>query len=732
MSERTAGSAAVVDVEQTREALRQRGRSIVGVFGDTSLPGFGAVLRREGLSFYPGAALGLLLAGSTLPYLALTALTPEISRSLGIPIGTIAAARSLPLLAAAAASMPAAFLTHRRARRAVVCVSAGVASSVVTVAGGWVTSLLGVLAILCLTGLAVGTGNAVQPTLVVDSYPPEVRVRALSVYAAIGAAGGFVAAVSVWLLGDVGLTWRSLFICLGSASLLMAVLAVPLRDPGFGIWDTRPLRASVHEAHGEAAGDDAAPDEDVSLGFWESCRRVLLTPTNRRVFAAFTVLGVLTVPFVTFLAAFLEERWGVTAPGRETFFAAYAFAGVVALLAHARRGERLFRVSPARAIGAAGSLLAVAVLSIAAAAAVPAFAVMVACFLLAGAASALVLPLLIAALLSIVPGEMRPHAQGLVAALLAAGGLGGSLLLTGIQGQYGLRTVMIVLALLGLGDAFLLRRAAALVDADLDRMIGETLEDEELRRIERHGARLPMLACRGIDFSYGQLQVLFDVDFTVNDAEMVALLGVNGAGKSTLLKVVSGIGLPSRGSVRFRGRDITYLDAERRLRVGITQIPGGRAVFAPMTVVENLRTYGYTIGRDKAAVDRAIEHCFEAFPRLGERRNSLAGTLSGGEQQMLGLSKGLMLRPRLLLIDELSLGLAPVIVGQLLEMVRRINADGTAIVLVEQSVNIALNLVEHAYFMERGAMRFDGRAADLLARDDLLRAVFLRGIAATQ
>jgi ABC-type branched-subunit amino acid transport system ATPase component len=110
---------------------------------------------------------------------------------------------------------------------------------------------------------------------------------------------------------------------------------------------------------------------------------------------------------------------------------------------------------------------------------------------------------------------------------------------------------------------------------------------------------------------------------------------VNGAGKSTLLKVISGIGLPSRGSVRFRGRDITYLDAERRLRVGITQIPGGRAVFGPMTVVENLRSYGYTMGRDKQAVDRAIEHCFDAFPRLGERRNSLAGTLSGGEQQML-------------------------------------------------------------------------------------------------
>jgi len=291
---------------------------------------------------------------------------------------------------------------------------------------------------------------------------------------------------------------------------------------------------------------------------------------------------------------------------------------------------------------------------------------------------------------------------------------------------------MVAVAIPGVIGAAIISSAGRLIDSDLDRMIDEVLEDEEIRRLRSDGQRLPMLACRSVDFSYGQLQVLFDVDFTVDDGEMVALLGVNGAGKSTLLKVVSGIGLPTRGTVRYRGQEITYLDAERRLRLGITQIPGGRAVFGPMTVVENLRSYGYTMGRDRRAVDRAIDTCLDAFPRLAERRNSLAATLSGGEQQMLGLSKALVLRPRLLLIDELSLGLAPVVVGQLLDMVRRINADGTAVVLVEQSVNIALNLVEHAYFMEKGEMRFDGRADDLLARDDLLRAVFLQGAGAAQ
>jgi ABC-type branched-subunit amino acid transport system ATPase component len=194
---------------------------------------------------------------------------------------------------------------------------------------------------------------------------------------------------------------------------------------------------------------------------------------------------------------------------------------------------------------------------------------------------------------------------------------------------------------------------------------------------------------------------------------------------------MSGIEIPERGSVRLSGRDITYLNAERRVLAGVTQVPGGRAVFGSMTVIENLQTFGYTIGRDRRAVDAAIDRCLDAFPQLAERRTSLAATLSGGEQQMVGMCKALILRPRLLLIDELSLGLGPVVIGPLLDIVRQINAAGTAVVIVEQSVNIALSLADHAYFMEKGSIRFDGRASDLLDRQDLLRAVFLEGAAKT-
>jgi ABC-type branched-subunit amino acid transport system ATPase component len=179
--------------------------------------------------------------------------------------------------------------------------------------------------------------------------------------------------------------------------------------------------------------------------------------------------------------------------------------------------------------------------------------------------------------------------------------------------------------------------------------------------------------------------------------------------------------------VHFRGADVTFLGADRRVELGISQIPGGRAVFGPLSVVDNLRAYGHLHGRSRLKLERAIDETFAALPKLAERRNQLASTLSGGEQQMLALGKVFILRPRLLLIDELSLGLAPIVVGELLDVVRRINEQGTCVVLVEQSVNVALSVVNHAYFMEKGEMRFDGLAADLIARPDLLRSVFLHG-----
>ena len=242
----------------------------------------------------------------------------------------------------------------------------------------------------------------------------------------------------------------------------------------------------------------------------------------------------------------------------------------------------------------------------------------------------------------------------------------------------------------------------------------------------------PMLSCRGVEVAYDGVQVLFGVDLEVADGEIVALLGTNGAGKSTLLKAISGLVDPVAGRIVFDGRDITHADPLETSRLGIVQVPGGKAVFPTLTVEEHFTVGSWLFSReDPADVAARRTSVLERFPRLRERWGQLAGNLSGGEQQQLALAMAFVARPRLLVIDELSLGLAPSIVEQLLGLVRAIHAQGCTIVIVEQSVNVALTIASRAYFLEKGEVRFSGPTADLLERDDILRSVFLEGAAAS-
>jgi ABC-type branched-subunit amino acid transport system ATPase component len=237
----------------------------------------------------------------------------------------------------------------------------------------------------------------------------------------------------------------------------------------------------------------------------------------------------------------------------------------------------------------------------------------------------------------------------------------------------------------------------------------------------------PLLRCRGIDMAYGPVQILFGVDFDVTPGEIVALLGTNGAGKSTLLKGICGLVRPTAGTVEFKGEDITKLSADVTTHRGVSLMPGGKGVFPTLSVAENLRLASWLIRKDQARVEAAKAEVETLFPILKSRTGQMAGNLSGGEQQMLALGGALMTQPELLMIDELSLGLAPTIVGQLLEVVREIHARGTTIVIVEQSVNVALNLAQRAVFMEKGEVRFTGPTSELLDRPDILRSVFIAG-----
>jgi ABC-type branched-subunit amino acid transport system ATPase component len=237
----------------------------------------------------------------------------------------------------------------------------------------------------------------------------------------------------------------------------------------------------------------------------------------------------------------------------------------------------------------------------------------------------------------------------------------------------------------------------------------------------------PLLEVKGLDASYGPVQILFGLDVAIDEGEIVALLGTNGAGKSTLFKCITGLLPPTRGAVTFAGESLVGLPTNEIAARGVVMMPGGRSVFPTLTVRENLRLASWLKRRDAAAVAAAEDRVLSLFPRLGERIDQQAGNLSGGEQQMLAISQALIPDPRMLLIDELSLGLAPTVVGQLIDVVHRVHETGLTIVVVEQSVNVALQLAERAVFMEKGEFRFTGPTADLLERSDILRSVFIGG-----
>ena len=243
-----------------------------------------------------------------------------------------------------------------------------------------------------------------------------------------------------------------------------------------------------------------------------------------------------------------------------------------------------------------------------------------------------------------------------------------------------------------------------------------------------HAGSAVLLDARSIEYSYGAVQVLFGVDLQVRQGEVVALLGTNGAGKTTFLRTIAGLAEPSAGSIRFAGGDLAGFSAADRVVLGINQIAAGAAVAPDLTVAENLAMFGHTLSR--AHADEGSARALEVFPRLAERQGQRAASLSGGERQMLALSKSLVLRPRLLIIDETTLGLAPVAVAALVPVIRRLHAEGASVLLVEQSVHLALDLADRACCMEKGEIVYESSAQEL--RDDpaLLEAVYLEGIAA--
>ena len=230
---------------------------------------------------------------------------------------------------------------------------------------------------------------------------------------------------------------------------------------------------------------------------------------------------------------------------------------------------------------------------------------------------------------------------------------------------------------------------------------------------------MSLLEVSGINVYYGNIHAIKDISFSVNDGEIVALIGANGAGKSTTLKTISGVLRTHTGSIRFRDEDITKTEAYKLVKKGMAHVPEGRRIFQEMTVMENLEMGAYTRGGDCKA---DVEDIFKRFPRLEERRKQVAGTLSGGEQQMLAIGRAMMSKPKLLMLDEPSMGLAPILVEQIFDIIREFHKAGTTILLVEQNAGKALAMADRAYVLESGRIVLSGTGQELADSDSIKKA----------
>ena len=232
---------------------------------------------------------------------------------------------------------------------------------------------------------------------------------------------------------------------------------------------------------------------------------------------------------------------------------------------------------------------------------------------------------------------------------------------------------------------------------------------------------MAMLTIKDLEVYYGVIQAIKGVSFEVNQGEVIALIGANGAGKTTILHTITGLIAPKNGSVLFEGKELTKTPAHKIVSLGMAHVPEGRRVFADLSVYENLRMGAYT-RKDRAEIEETLEKVYERFPRLKERRNQMAGTLSGGEQQMLAMGRALMSKPKILLMDEPSMGLSPIMVNEIFSIIQEVSDSGTSVLLVEQNAKKDLAIADRGYVLETGNIVLEGKASDLLNNDSIKKA----------
>ncbi len=675
------------------------------------------VMRRYGSA--PLLTLASINFVDNLDRAAFITLAPEIRSTFGLSQAAINGINGISAILVVAGALPFAILADRGNRVRLVRWAATLWASL-TLLTAFALNSIQLTVIRTFSGLGQAAIEPVHGSLIADYYPLSARGRAYGLHQAaqplasiVGPllAGGIAAIVG----GTAG--WRWAFVAIAPLGLAVALLARRLEEPVRGAVDA--------EVTGTETPEQTGPPVALATGM----RRLLAIPTLRALYLGIGALGFGLVSGPVLISQFLETDLGVGTFGRGAVFAVTGIGTLVGLSIGGVVGDRLFRRNPSWPLYLAGVGLGFYTVVTALALYLPSVIGVTLGLTVANAGIGLV----VAPIRQIVAVTSPPALRALSFAMLGIfilllGGFLGGVLLGAVADATSSRTAMTLLVLPGLAAGFLVGGGTRTVAADIDDAIAD-LREAELARARARSSSAAMLEIRNLDFAYGSTQVLFGVDLDVPEGEIVALLGTNGAGKSTLLRAVCGLEHPTRGSIRFAGQDITYTEAEQVLSLGVTQMPGGKAVFPGLSVEENLLTGAFSFRQERERIAADIAQIEQWFPILAERRKQAASTLSGGEQQMLALSKAFLTRPRLLCIDELSLGLAPAVVEQLFTIVKEIHARGTTIVIVEQSLNVALALATTAVFMEKGQVRYTGPSAELLDRPDLLRSVFLDGAA---
>ncbi len=724
--EDAAGLAAAVLSEEAKRRDEQAERDAETILPDDLLPGVGddPMTLKEAIS-QGGLAMVLFMfllnVVDDLPR-AVRVVAPDIQETFGISDTALTGVLSFGGVALVLGAVPMAGLADRIKRVTIIPIASVFWAATTALSGVAINPFM-----LFWTNAATGLGQAyripVSNSLLTDSYPVQARSQIFA-FEGVGRPLGqlmgplIVGGVAAWAGGTEG--WRWAFLVLSIPPVIVGIAAITLKEPRRG-------QADQEAIFGRTLDEGA---EELPVSTSQAFARLKKVKTFYFLAVGVGVLGFALIAVPLQFNLLLEDRYGFGPLKRGIVESLIWVITIPVLPVVGKMFDRRFREDPPNMMRVAGGLVILSGIFYAVGLQFRAIGPLVVMIALAQAAisSSFVASGPIIAAVS--PFRIRAQAFAFLPVFIfLMGGFFGGLFVGQLSDSFGNRTAMWVVAppAAMIGGALIIY-GSRFIRRDISLAVEEMIEErDEIERMAQAPEDIPVVQVRSLDFSYGPVQVLFDVGLEVRQGEVLALLGTNGAGKSTLLRAISGLGVPDRGVVRLNGRTITYTDAERRFAEGIVQLRGGSGTFPELTIGDNLRSSVLASKLPNAEIKRRIDEALERFPALDGRLGELAGDLSGGQQQMLALAMALMHKPKVLIIDELSLGLAPVVVQELLGVIEGLKDEGMTMIIVEQSVNIALSIADRAVFMEKGVVRFEGDAAELAERDDLAKAVFLGG-----